>query len=145
MNMKLKRSETIKSYQEELVQWRKEFHRHPELGFEEVWTSKRIVEILSDLDVDIEQGFCSTAVVAVIKGEQPGPVIGVRADMDALAMEDLKEVDYKSENPGVCHACGHDVHVTIALGVLQCFLKILPIHFLICFRLCLERCMRSSL
>lgn len=117
MNMKLKRSETIKSYQEELVQWRKEFHRHPELGFEEVWTSKRIVEILSDLDVDIEQGVCSTAVVAVIKGEQPGPVIGVRADMDALAMEDLKEVDYKSENPGVCHACGHDVHVTIALGV----------------------------
>lgn len=115
----MERKDIIASYRNELVLWRKDFHMHPELGFQEFWTSKKIVEILSQFDVEIISDFCSTAVIAVVKGEQPGPVIGLRSDMDALAMDDLKDVEYKSQNPGVCHACGHDVHVTWGLGVVK--------------------------
>lgn len=116
----MERKDIIKSYQDELAAWRKDFHMHPELGFQETWTVKKILEILSEFDnVEIIKDFCETTVIAVVKGSQPGPVVGLRADMDALAMDDLKDVEYKSQNPGICHACGHDVHVTMGLGVVK--------------------------
>ncbi|QSX05539.1 amidohydrolase [Sedimentibacter sp. zth1] len=115
----MNRNECIDMYKEELVKWRRDFHMHPETGFEELRTSRRIVEILQTFDVEIISNFCKTAVIAVVKGDKPGPVIGIRADMDALPLVDQKQVEYKSQNPGACHACGHDVHVTVALGLIK--------------------------
>lgn len=115
----MNRNEVIDAYREELVSWRRDFHMHPEVGFKEMWTSNRIVEILSHYDVEIIKNFCETAVIAVVRGEYSGPVMGIRADMDALAMQDLKTVEYCSQNPGVCHSCGHDAHITVALGVVK--------------------------
>ena len=110
----------ICSYENEMIAWRRDFHSHPETGFEEIRTSKKIIEILSGLaGVEVIKDFCKTAVVAIIKGNNPGPVIGLRADMDALPLSDTKDVSYKSQNPGKCHACGHDVHVTVDLGVIK--------------------------
>lgn len=110
--------EYVKSHHEEMVAWRRDFHMHPELGFQEFRTSKKILEILQTMDIDkIIHNFCKTAIIAVIKGKRPGPVLGLRADIDALAMQDEKDVEYKSQNPGVCHACGHDVHTAIGLGI----------------------------
>lgn len=111
----------INGYRTELVDYRRDFHMHPEIGFDVVRTSRRIVELLSQWDVEIEKGFCKTAIIATVKGTKPGGVIGLRADMDALAIVDLKEVEYHSRNAGYCHACGHDVHMTWALGVLKYF------------------------
>ena len=112
-------NEKISSYQSELVEWRRYFHAHPETGYQEFNTSKKIVEILEGYDVEIIKDFFKTAVIAVVKGLEPGPVIGLRADMDALPLQDAKDVEYKSQNPNVCHACGHDVHTTIALGIVK--------------------------
>lgn len=112
-------NETICSYHSELVKWRRYFHAHPETGFKEVETSKMIVKILKSYNVEIIDDFCKTAVIAIIKGKKPGPTIGLRADMDALPLTDTKNVEYRSQNPNACHACGHDVHVTIALGVIK--------------------------
>lgn len=111
----------INEYRAELVNYRRDFHMHPEIGFDVIRTARRIVEILSQWDVEIEKDFCKTAVIATVKGTKPGKVIGLRADMDALAIVDEKEVEYHSKNAGYCHACGHDVHVTWALGVLKYF------------------------
>ncbi len=113
--------EVINSYQTDMIAWRRDFHMHPETGFEEIRTSRRIIEILEEMDLEVVKNFCKTAVIAIIKGDLPGPVMGLRADMDALPLIDIKEVEYRSQNPGVCHACGHDVHVTTALGVARYF------------------------
>ncbi len=113
----------IYSYQDILTEWRNDFHAHPELGFQEFRTSKRIAEILEELGAEVVQGFCKNAVMGIIRGEKPGPVVGIRADIDALAMDDVKNAPYKSQNAGVCHACGHDAHTTIALGVAKYFMN----------------------
>ena len=111
------RHEIIQSYPDELVSIRNDFHMHPELGFEEVRTSGRVMELLKEWGVEYITGFAKTAVIAVLHGTQPGPVIGVRADMDALPLQDTKTVPYHSQVPGVCHACGHDAHTTVGLGL----------------------------
>lgn len=102
---------------EKLVTWRRDFHMYPEVGFQEVRTSKKIQEILASHNVEFMADFFSTAVIAVIDSGQEGPVIGLRSDIDALGMDDAKDVSYKSRNPGACHACGHDAHTAIGLGV----------------------------
>ena len=111
------RHEIIQSYHDELVSIRNDFHMHPELGFEEVRTSGRVMELLKEWGVEYITGFAKTAVIAVLHGTQPGPVIGVRADMDALPLQDTKTVPYHSQVSGVCHACGHDAHTTFGLGL----------------------------
>ena len=111
------RHEIIQSYHDELVSIRNDFHMHPELGFEEVRTSGRVMELLKEWGVEYITGFAKTAVIAVLHGTQPGPVIGVRADMDALPLQDTKTVPYHSQVSGVCHACGHDAHTTVGLGL----------------------------
>ena len=111
------RHEIIQSYHDELVSIRNDFHMHPELGFEEVRTSGRVMELLKEWGVEYSTGFAKTAVIAVLHGTQPGPVIGVRADMDALPLQDTKTVPYHSQVSGVCHACGHDAHTTVGLGL----------------------------
>ncbi len=111
------RHEIIQSYHDELVSIRNDFHMHPELGFEEVRTSGRVMQLLKEWGVEYITGFAKTAVIAVLHGTQPGPVIGVRADMDALPLQDTKTVPYHSQVSGVCHACGHDAHTTVGLGL----------------------------
>ena len=96
----------------------KDLHQHPELGFEEVRTSEIVKEKLQDFGVDeIHTNIGKTGVVAVINGKQKGAnQIGLRADMDALPIEETTNLDYASKNPGKMHACGHDGHTTMLLG-----------------------------
>jgi amidohydrolase len=102
----------------QLVAIRREFHSFPELGFKEHLTSRKIVNWLSSInDIEISTGVAGTGVVALIKGAETGPTIGLRVDIDALPIQDAKKTDYASKNQGLCHACGHDVHTTIGLGV----------------------------
>ena len=98
--------------------WRRDIHAHPELGFQETRTSALVRRELEAAGLEILTDFCTapTAVIGVLKTGRPGPVIGLRADMDALPMQDEKDVEYKSQTPGVCHACGHDAHTAALLG-----------------------------
>ncbi|WP_245391883.1 M20 aminoacylase family protein [Salinicola aestuarinus] len=101
-----------------LTDWRRDFHRHPEIAFEEHRTSARIVEILDEHDIDYVAGLGGgTGVVATINGRHgAGRSIGLRADIDALPIDELNDVDYRSTTPGRMHACGHDGHTTMLLG-----------------------------
>jgi len=95
---------------------RRDFHRHPELGFQEKRTARRIVEELSALPgLDVETGVGGTGVVALLEGENPGPVVLLRVDMDALPIVEENDVPYVSQNEGVMHACGHDGHIAMGL------------------------------
>ncbi|TDI98811.1 MAG: amidohydrolase [Caldithrix sp.] len=101
----------------EIVALRRVFHQSPELSWKEFETAKRIVAILEEEGLQVQNGVCGTGVVAEIQGNREGKTIAVRADMDALPMQDAKEVSYASKVPGVMHACGHDSHMAIAIGV----------------------------
>ena len=103
---------------------RRDLHRHPELGFNEFRTSKKIVEVLNSLGLETQSGIAKTGVVATIEGNEPGPVILLRFDMDALPIQEMNATDYASKTPSVMHACGHDGHVAIGLTVA----KILTAH-----------------
>ncbi len=105
------------SMRDELIARRRDLHQHPELAFEEVRTSNIIAEELNKLGLEVQTGMGKTGVVAVLEGDHDGPTVMYRADMDALPIEEENDVDYRSTVPGVMHACGHDGHVTIALGV----------------------------
>ncbi len=102
----------------ELTAFRRDLHAHPELGFEEVYTSTRVVEALKACGVDeVHTGIGKTGVVAVIRGQGEGPgMIGLRADMDALPLTEHNDFAWKSTKPGLMHGCGHDGHVTMLLG-----------------------------
>jgi amidohydrolase len=103
-----------------LVEQRRDFHRHPELSARETRTAKVVAGRLAALGLEsIRTGVGGNGVVALLKGGLPGPVVAVRADMDALPIEETNNVPYKSVNPGVKHACGHDVHMTVQLGVAE--------------------------
>jgi len=104
-----------------LVDIRRTIHRHPELGFEEVETSKLISEWLQKFGLDVKRGMAKTGVVGLLKGKKPGRTIAIRADMDALPMDEANRVPYASQIKGKMHACGHDAHVTILLGVARFF------------------------
>jgi amidohydrolase len=93
---------------------------HPELSNREERTSRIVAERLRALGLDeVKTGVGRYGVVALLKGARPGPVVAVRADMDALPIQETIDVPYKSQNPGVKHACGHDVHTTVELGVAE--------------------------
>ncbi len=89
---------------------------NPELGNREVETARLIASKLQPLGFEVRTGVAKTGVVAVLRGGQPGPAIAVRADMDALPVQEATGLPYKSLNPGVMHACGHDVHSSVVLG-----------------------------
>ena len=94
--------------------WRRDIHMHPELGFEETRTAAKIADIMGQLGYRVRTGVGKTGVVADLgTGE---PVVAIRADMDALPIQEANDVPYKSQNDGVMHACGHDAHVAVALG-----------------------------
>lgn len=102
---------------EQLVAWRRDFHRHPELAFQEHRSAQIITEALRGLGYDVETGVAETGVVALLQGDHSGPVVMARFDMDALPVTEANETDYASQNQGVMHACGHDGHMAIGLGV----------------------------
>lgn len=100
-----------------LREWRHDFHRHPEVAFEEHRTSERIAGLLRDAGIDVHTGLAGTGVVATVEGRHgPGRTIGLRADIDALAIEEATDLPYASGTPGRMHACGHDGHTTMLLG-----------------------------
>jgi amidohydrolase len=100
----------------ELVALRRDIHRHPELGFAEVRTSALAAERLRELGLTVRAGVAQTGILADLEGERPGGTILLRADMDALPVEERSNRDYASVNKGVMHACGHDAHVSSLLG-----------------------------
>jgi amidohydrolase len=108
---------------DELVARRRDFHRHPELAFEEYRTAGIVAEELSKLGLEVQTGVGKTGVVGMLEGDREGPTVLVRADMDALPIHELNETDYISTASGKMHACGHDGHTTIALGVAKLFAK----------------------
>ncbi len=103
-----------KGLKREIVRLRRAIHRHPELGFREVKTAALIAVTLESLGIKVQIGVAKTGVIGYL-GEG-GPVVAIRADMDALPIQELTEVVYRSQLPGVMHACGHDAHVAMALG-----------------------------
>jgi len=107
-----------------LVEQRRDFHMHPELSNREERTARVVAERLRALGLDeVRTDVAKHGVVALLKGAKPGPVIAVRADMDALPIQETIDVPYKSQTPGVKHACGHDVHTTVELGVAEVLSK----------------------
>ncbi|WGW02481.1 M20 aminoacylase family protein [Tropicibacter oceani] len=108
---------SIADMADDMKTWRRYLHQHPELGLECHETAKFVVERLKGFGItDIHTGIATSGVVAVIEGRGPGRTIGLRADMDALPMEDLSGTDHASTVPGVAHTCGHDGHTTMLLG-----------------------------
>lgn len=106
----------MKQLKELLNQIRQDFHQHPELGYEEIRTSQKIIDYLKTFNIENIDRLGSTGVVAYINGDKPGKTILLRADMDALKVQEENNVHYKSMNKGIMHACGHDVHMTWLLG-----------------------------
>lgn len=101
----------------QLLAWRRDFHRHPELGFHEVRTAGIVSEHLAALNIETRVGVGQTGVVGLIEGAGPGPTILLRFDMDALPIHEATGLPFASGTPGIMHACGHDGHTAIGMGV----------------------------
>jgi amidohydrolase len=99
-----------------MIEIRRDFHQHPELGLEEHRTSARVQELLDEMSIEYRSGLGGTGVLGIIRGTAEGRTVGLRADLDALPIQDDKDVPYASKVPGTMHACGHDVHTTMLLG-----------------------------
>ena len=118
-------TDALQRLQPKMVEWRRDIHQHPELGTHEVRTAKIVAEQLRVLGLSPKTGIAGTGVVAILKGGKPGPRIAIRADMDALPVTEQTDLpfaskvtgDYRGQPVGVMHACGHDAHVAMLLGV----------------------------
>lgn len=115
--MKQQLFEKLDSAYEDMVVIRRHLHMHPELSFKEVKTAQYINDFYADLGIEVRAGVGGNGVVARVKGGRPGKTVALRADFDALPIQDEKEVPYKSTIPGVMHACGHDGHTATLLQV----------------------------
>ncbi|MBO2584370.1 amidohydrolase [Shewanella algae] len=110
-----------------VIEWRRDLHRHPELSNREFRTAAKVSEHLQSLGLEVQTGVAHTGVVALLKGDYPGPLIALRADMDALPVTEAVDLpfaskvkaDYRGQEVGVMHACGHDTHVAILMGVAE--------------------------
>lgn len=105
----------------ELLEIRRDFHMYPEISENEYRTCNKICEYLKKWNIEHIKGVAETGVVAIIRGKKEGRTIGARADIDALPIQELNELPFRSVNDGVMHACGHDVHTAIHLGVAKIF------------------------
>lgn len=128
--MALAQSETVKidaSLEQKVIEWRRDFHQHPELSNREFRTAEKIAEHLTNLGLEVQTEIAHTGVVGLLKGGKPGPTIALRADMDALPVVEETDVPFKSEavseyrgnEVGVMHACGHDTHVAMLMGAAE--------------------------
>lgn len=118
----------IAQFHPELAAFRQDLHAHPELGFEEIYTSRRVQDMLRVCGVDaVHTGLGKTGVVALVHGKAQAPenakikMVGLRADMDALPMTELNDFAWKSASPGLMHACGHDGHTAMLMGAARYF------------------------
>lgn len=119
--------QSAEAIESKVIDWRRDFHKYPELGNQEVRTAKIVADHLRSLGMDVTEGVAVTGVVGVLKGGKPGPMVGLRADMDALPVTERNDLPFKSVNTavyngqetGVMHACGHDTHVAILMGVAE--------------------------
>jgi amidohydrolase len=109
-----------------LIEIRRDIHAYPELGFEEVRTAGIVARELTRLGIRHQTGVGRTGVVGLIKGGRPGPVLAIRADMDALPIEEKTGLAFASTKSGLMHACGHDVHTTTLLGVAAVLKELAP-------------------
>ncbi len=100
----------------EIIRIRREIHQKPELAYHEEFTSKLVAEKLEALGIKVKRGVGGTGVLGILKGPRQGKVVALRADMDALPMDEMADVEFKSKIRGVMHACGHDTHVAMLLG-----------------------------
>ena len=108
-----------------VIQWRRDFHAHPELSNREERTGRVVAELLREIGVDdVKTGVAHHGVVALIRGSRPGPTVALRADMDALPIQEDTGLPYASQNKGVMHACGHDSHTAMLLGAAQVLVKL---------------------
>ena len=108
---------SVENLAAELIALRRKLHEHPELAFEEHETAKAVAGFLEKLGIPFRKAVGKTGIVALIDGGKPGPTVGIRADMDALPINEQTGLPFASKVPGKMHACGHDVHTVIALGV----------------------------
>ncbi len=122
MENSLKRE--ISGMKDWLIEIRRTIHMHPELGFEETETSRLVIEWLKRFGLEVKSGWAKTGVVGLLKGGEPGKTVAIRADMDALSLKEANQVPYASKIEGKMHACGHDAHVAILLGVAKYFSSI---------------------
>tara|TARA_Y100000768_G_scaffold100436_1_gene73397 strand:- start:1152 stop:2333 length:1182 start_codon:yes stop_codon:yes gene_type:complete len=106
----------ILEIEKEIIDNRRYFHKHPELSFKEYNTSKIIVEKLEEMKIPYKNNIAKTGITATIEGREKGKTIALRADMDALPIQETSDVPYKSINDGIMHACGHDGHIAMLLG-----------------------------
>ena len=129
MDLKSEIKRLASTYHQDVVGIRRHLHANPELSFREFETSKYVASQLDQIGVPYQKGIVDTGLVATIKGKNPDSgTIALRADLDALPIQEVNEVDYKSKNPGVMHACGHDVHTSSMLGATR-ILNDLKEHF----------------
>ncbi|HEU5014268.1 MAG TPA: M20 family metallopeptidase, partial [Roseiflexaceae bacterium] len=116
--------EDAQALRDEIVSIRRDLHMHPELGFQEVRTARIVAEKLGELGYEVATGVGKTGVVGILQGGQPGDrTVLLRFDMDALPIEEANDVPYRSQTPGVMHACGHDAHVAVGIGVANVLMK----------------------
>ncbi|MFA9453329.1 MAG: M20 family metallopeptidase, partial [Candidatus Aminicenantaceae bacterium] len=106
----------IAEIEEDLIKWRRDFHRNPEVAFQEVGTSRVIKEFLEGLGLPVKS-LAGTGLRADLKGGQAGPTVALRADIDALPLQEQGDKDYISQNHGAAHCCAHDGHMAVVLGV----------------------------
>lgn len=116
MDLMEDRDPSVSSLSAEMIRLRRDFHSHPELGFQERRTAGIVADYLRRLDIEVRDGIGGTGVVGLLRGSAPGKTLMLRADMDALPIQEKNDVPYRSLNDGVMHACGHDGHTAILLG-----------------------------
>ncbi|WP_405382035.1 amidohydrolase [Maribacter sp. LLG6340-A2] len=120
-----------KAIEGKVIEWRREIHQNPELGNREFKTAEKIAKHLKSLGIEVQTGVAHTGVVGILKGDMPGKVVALRADIDALPVTERNDLPYKSnvtsefmgEKVGVMHACGHDTHTAILMGVAEIMSK----------------------
>ena len=114
MNMKIIKE--LEDLQSEMQEWRRDIHAHPEIAFEEHRTAQIVADKLESFGIEVETGIAGTGVVGTLRKGMGNRSIGLRADLDALLINETNDFEYKSKNPGQMHACGHDGHTTMLLG-----------------------------
>jgi len=121
----------VKNVNKKVIEWRRHFHQYPELSNREFNTAKKVAEHLRQLGIEVKTGVAKTGVVGILKGGKPGPVIALRADMDALPVTERVNIpfaskvtaDYNGQKVGVMHACGHDAHIAMLMGAAEVLSK----------------------
>ena len=124
-------NQLISDIEPKVIEWRRDFHEHPELSNREFETAKKITRHLESLGMEVQTGVAHTGVVGILKGDKPGPVIALRADMDGLPVTERVDLPFASKvtstyndiETGVMHACGHDAHMAILMGAAEVLSK----------------------